>query len=159
MRCSVCHDTGWICEVHRDQPFNHPDSANPDGRCHGAGMPCPNPWCLTPKDPPPLSGWTSIARVGSGSPSLRRAKWTGTPEKLSDCWHRSKGNRKAICVLFNHPFGWELRVAVDGELVRSEFFGNRILPSQPRSSGEPCLRQRAGRDGAEPSPKAPWLPQ
>jgi hypothetical protein len=49
-------------------------------------------------------------------------KWEGTPRKPADCWHLSKGTRSAICVLFNHPFGWELRVTVDHELVRSEVF-------------------------------------
>jgi hypothetical protein len=28
----------------------------------------------------------------------------------------------AICVLYNHPFGWELRATIDDELVRSEVF-------------------------------------
>ena len=34
MRCSICDDTGWVCERHQGLPFGH----DPD--CPGPGEPC-----------------------------------------------------------------------------------------------------------------------
>jgi hypothetical protein len=35
-------------------------------------------------------------------------------------WTLAKGTRTAECVITTHPLGWELRVTLDGELVRSQ---------------------------------------
>jgi len=37
MKCLCCEDTGWVCEVHQDQPWTGPHACT----CGGAGMPCP----------------------------------------------------------------------------------------------------------------------
>jgi hypothetical protein len=40
MKCSVCDDSGWVCETHPDRPWDHAET------CGGAGVPCP--WCNVP---------------------------------------------------------------------------------------------------------------
>jgi hypothetical protein len=54
-RHCVCADTGWVCEVHPDKPWNGPNACD----CGGAGMPCLacNP-CGGPDEPP------NMARAG-----------------------------------------------------------------------------------------------
>ena len=47
-------------------------------------------------------------------------EWRGTPVTLGEHWRLTKGKRKAICVLWNHPVGAEMRLDVDGELMRSK---------------------------------------
>lgn len=55
---------------------------------------------------------------------LQRFIWNGTPVDLGDCFRltKTKNGRqlKAVCRLFSHLFGWELRLEVNGELQRSE---------------------------------------
>jgi hypothetical protein len=55
--------------------------------------------------------------------------WDGAPRKQGECWRLSKAGKVAACGVFNHPFGWELRVHVRDELVRSEVFrvGDRCI--------------------------------
>jgi hypothetical protein len=121
MACPHCHDTGWVCEDHPDRPFNHLDPTMPDGRCGGAGMPCLDYRCKIPKNPPPMPpGWKSIAKVSDEPQGLQRVEWKGTAQRLAQCWQLSKTGKTALCLLFNHPFGWELRVHIGDELVRSE---------------------------------------
>jgi len=48
MKCSVCEDSGWVCETHPDKPWEGEHAC----RCDGAGMPCPK--CNVPeKNEPP----------------------------------------------------------------------------------------------------------
>jgi hypothetical protein len=55
---------------------------------------------------------------------LQRPDWHGTPVDLADCWRLGKSDgcraKQAVCRLFNHRFGWELRLEINGEFVRSE---------------------------------------
>jgi hypothetical protein len=37
-KCDVCGSTGWVCEDHRDRPW---DGTDHDCGCGGAGAPCP----------------------------------------------------------------------------------------------------------------------
>jgi hypothetical protein len=54
------------------------------------------------------------------NPVLTRYAWEGTPRDLGVMWSLHKGERRMHCRLSNHPVGWELRLDVDGELVRSQ---------------------------------------
>jgi len=54
--------------------------------------------------------------------SLRRVEWTGVAHHLAEMWRLNKTNRTARCNLRSHPYGWELVLEVDGELVRSQAF-------------------------------------
>jgi hypothetical protein len=49
---------------------------------------------------------------------LQREFWNGPPERLPDVFTLSKrkGNAtlKAVCQTWSHPFGWELRLEIDG---------------------------------------------
>src|SRR5258705_11027215 len=42
MRCSLCEDSGWVCEIHRH-------NGDHTCACAGSGMP-PCPWCNTYAD-------------------------------------------------------------------------------------------------------------
>lgn len=52
---------------------------------------------------------------------LQRYIWTGEPRDLGDCFHLVKGERAAVCRLFTHQFGWELRLEVSpNHLARTQ---------------------------------------
>ena len=55
---------------------------------------------------------------------LQRPFWNGTPVDLGETWRLRKsdcdGQREAVCRLFSHQLGWELRVEVGSELRRSQ---------------------------------------
>ena len=54
-------------------------------------------------------------------PVLQRPFWNGDPEKLRELFSLSKSDRAhARCTLWSHQFGWELRLTVNGSLVRSQ---------------------------------------
>ena len=56
--------------------------------------------------------------------ALQRAFWDGNPTNLGDVFrlHKSRCSRplEAVCQLFSHQFGWELRLDVAGSLQRSQ---------------------------------------
>jgi hypothetical protein len=39
LKCTLCHDIGWVCETHPGKPWNGPNACP----CGAAGAPCP--WC------------------------------------------------------------------------------------------------------------------
>jgi hypothetical protein len=49
---------------------------------------------------------------------LQREFWNGPPERLPDAFRmtKQKGDRvlSAVCETWSHPFGWELRLEIDG---------------------------------------------
>jgi hypothetical protein len=46
-----------------------------------------------------------------------------TQRELAECWRLRKLNRgEARCTLWAHPLGRELRLDINGELLRSEVF-------------------------------------
>ena len=47
-------------------------------------------------------------------------EWRGTPEMISVFWTLTKGEREAVCVLWNHPLGAEMRLDLDGEMVQTK---------------------------------------
>jgi hypothetical protein len=51
---------------------------------------------------------------------FQRATWDGTPREVAQWWTLKKGQRRAICRMFTHVFGHELRLEVSRELVSSE---------------------------------------
>jgi hypothetical protein len=48
----------------------------------------------------------------------QRDTWNGPPERLPDAFRMSKSKgdhtRSAVCELWTHPFGWELRLIIGG---------------------------------------------
>jgi hypothetical protein len=58
MKCTVCEDTGWVCENHADVPW--------DGTCGAAGMPCPkcNPSDLEHPPRPPAGSRIEFDKEG-----------------------------------------------------------------------------------------------
>jgi hypothetical protein len=72
-----------------------------------------------------LSDRTSEAARPDGRRSpqqtvLQRPEWRGEPVRLGEIFILNKDNRTARCHLQTHQLGWELRLEVDGELVRSQ---------------------------------------
>ena len=51
---------------------------------------------------------------------LQRQSWDGTPRETAQWWTLKKGQRRAVCRMFTHVFGHELRLEVSRELVASE---------------------------------------
>jgi hypothetical protein len=47
-------------------------------------------------------------------------EWNGHAKHLTDVWRLHKGDRQALCTLSTHPIGGEIRVEVNGELLRSQ---------------------------------------
>ena len=58
------------------------------------------------------------------SQTLQRPLWGGKPIKGGDLWtlRKAKGDteRVAVCELWWHQLGWELRLLAAGELLRSQ---------------------------------------
>jgi hypothetical protein len=44
--------------------------------------------------------------------------WDGTPRECGEVWRLSKGAHVAVCSLFTHPKGGEVRLTIDGEWHR-----------------------------------------
>lgn len=51
--------------------------------------------------------------------TARRYDWIGPPTFLGAGWHLTKNGHEAVCELWSHPLGWELRLIV-GDLRRSQ---------------------------------------
>jgi hypothetical protein len=53
---------------------------------------------------------------------LQRAIWSGTPQELAVWWtlRREATRGHAICRMFSHQLGHELRLEVKGELIASK---------------------------------------
>jgi hypothetical protein len=50
----------------------------------------------------------------------QRDYWTGEQTALGDAWTLHKGGKVARCALLSHLFGWELRLTVGDEFLRSQ---------------------------------------
>ena len=54
---------------------------------------------------------------------LQRSDWAGEPLRVRIAWQLRKekptGPIHAICIAWTHPLGYELRLDVDGSLIRS----------------------------------------
>ena len=46
--------------------------------------------------------------------------WSGTPRDMGDIWMLTKGTSVAVCRMWTHSTGGEVRLEVDGEMVRSQ---------------------------------------
>ena len=47
-------------------------------------------------------------------------EWRGEAVSLGEIWKLSKGRRVAVCTLWNHPIGAELRCDVDDEMRQTK---------------------------------------
>ena len=52
--------------------------------------------------------------------SINIPEWDGHVRACGEVFRLQKGSRVAVGELWTHPYGGEVRVMVDGELVRSE---------------------------------------
>jgi hypothetical protein len=51
---------------------------------------------------------------------LQRPDWTGEPVRLGSMWTLAKGRRTAVCELWTHQLGWELKLASGATLLQSQ---------------------------------------
>jgi hypothetical protein len=51
--------------------------------------------------------------------TVQRQDWYGPPVFLGAAWRLTKAGREAVCELWSHQLGWELRLMV-GDLRRSQ---------------------------------------
>lgn len=104
MTCPFCRGSDWVCEEHHDRPMGH------EG-CGGAGMPCPQ--CQIPGAKP---------RFQKDQPhaGLRRYNDHAGPEPIGEMWKATLGTRTIRCAVATHRLGWELRLSVGDELMRSQ---------------------------------------
>jgi hypothetical protein len=60
------------------------------------------------------------------SGTLQREHWNGQPTHLGDLFrvHRMREEKRldAVCQLWTHTLGWEVRLEINGDLQRSEVF-------------------------------------
>ena len=60
------------------------------------------------------------------SATLQRQRWNGQPAHLGDLFRvrKMRGDKQlaAVCQLWTHNFGWEVRLEINGDLQRSEVF-------------------------------------
>ena len=56
--------------------------------------------------------------------ALQREHWNGQPTDLGDLFRvrkaRSDDTLSAVCKLWTHALGWEVRLEINGDLQRSE---------------------------------------
>jgi hypothetical protein len=52
--------------------------------------------------------------------SLIPPEWRGHAVKLGEMWRLTKANHVAVCTLFTHPIGWEIRCDVDGDMRQTQ---------------------------------------
>ena len=54
---------------------------------------------------------------------LQRVEWDGVVRELGQAWSLKKGDdRAARCTIRSHPYGWELVLFVNNELIRARAF-------------------------------------
>jgi hypothetical protein len=51
---------------------------------------------------------------------FQRDRYDGVARELAEWWTIKKGHRRAVCRMFTHVFGDELRLEVSSEFVASE---------------------------------------
>lgn len=51
---------------------------------------------------------------------LQRDLWNGEPAQLGDVFCLTKDGREAVCALWSHWAGWELRLNVAGQMVATQ---------------------------------------
>jgi hypothetical protein len=50
----------------------------------------------------------------------QRNDWDGgQPIKIGDVFRLQKDQKPAVCELWKHPFGWELRLEAAGEMIQT----------------------------------------
>jgi hypothetical protein len=61
------------------------------------------------------------ARSGGGvAIPFNPPEWRGSPERIFEFWKLTKGASVAVCALWDHPLGAEVRCDVDGEMRRTK---------------------------------------
>jgi hypothetical protein len=51
---------------------------------------------------------------------IPRREFFTLPERLSPAWTLTKGTKTAVCLVWSHEFGFELRAVIGSDLVQSQ---------------------------------------
>lgn len=54
------------------------------------------------------------------SGSSHRAIWNDKPEQLAPAWTLTKDRKIAVCEVWSHAFGWEIKLGVAGSMIRTQ---------------------------------------
>jgi hypothetical protein len=63
---------------------------------------------------------TRRPREAPNGASINIPEYYDRPQLAAELWILRKGTHEAICALWTHPIGGEIRIEVDGELLRSQ---------------------------------------
>jgi hypothetical protein len=70
-----------------------------------------------------VSNWRPCATIPPAMPHevLQRDDWNGSDSiKIRDVFQLQKDQKRVVCELWRHPFGWELRLEAAGEMLQTQ---------------------------------------
>jgi hypothetical protein len=108
-----------VCERHLEHPFPHKD-------CYARGLPCPDCMHPTTKPLPPDEDDGPMERIdGRASTTtplftFTPPTWRGNSEFMAELWRLESQSRLAVCAMWNHPRGAEVRCEIDGDAFQVE---------------------------------------
>ena len=71
-----------------------------------------------------------------------REYWNGTPERLWPARTLQKHTKTAVCAVWSHQFGWELRLGSGRELIRSQVVRSNHELSDVAASWREAMARR-----------------
>ena len=69
-------------------------------------------------------------------------RWRDEPEELAELWTLTKREHRARCVIVTHPLGWELRLTVNGELLRGQVHRDQLALLTDSDQWRTALQQK-----------------
>lgn len=66
------------------------------------------------------AGRAGSARIPLPILVIQRMPWNGTPQEEATWWTLQRAGQRAICRMFRHPTGYELRLEISNEPFVSE---------------------------------------
>lgn len=49
----------------------------------------------------------------------QRSIWNDKPEQLTPSWRLTKDRKVAVCEVWSHRFGWEVKLGIAGSMIRT----------------------------------------
>ena len=87
-------------------------------------------------------------------PALHRPEGRVEPVGVGDLFRLNRAGQSAMCALFTHGQGWELRLVVDGDLARSTVCGSQDEGLATAEDWERQLREDEWTCTSDPSTQA-----
>jgi hypothetical protein len=81
----------------------------------------------------------------------QRDSWNGQPTRLEDRFTlrkaRARTAHEASCQVWTHQFGWELRLEVNGDLLRSQVCRSEAAVRETADTWKAALLEKGWQDG------------